>query len=1289
MKDLLSGKVPLFGTPEKALKKILQERERGDLSRARKTAVESLEKWPDDYNLAIEAAQACLDLSDYPQAANIFKNAHKRHADHRAEILEFALAAFRQSFSTLLGGFIVEAFLKGRNLEGIADLLRASPESFVNDLIKRGETKSKNIAGSDESRSTLLAENELLLGILYREAKQFEKAVESLGRALEMLSGDAQAIGELLVQIEQELPAHALVKFYLGLASLMLAHPDKAEARFFQCLELEGPPLDKIRSALETAKEPCPNGELIKGEILIRSLDLAAGAALIRAYVWNEPPEAEAGGNSAAREERMRVVETRLAGLPDSAFASADVAFLYCDAAAGLGLVKNAIDVLERLAAGSPEQARAIIDWLERNEAGSPTAPGQHLLARVYIQSGIWDRGVRAAQRAVELNATLVTNLIEMLRRTIDETPDSDPSLRALLAVLYARSGDRTSAEEVYGALKRARALGDTELVDLSGEIMRHSGVFLTGVVSAIEISLESGKIADAIPSVTALYREKPEEHENLASSIRELAEEHDGYWPAAAQLADHLAKEEAQLSEPFRFLQAAAHLFTGEVERAIFEFDQLLMRNPDLKYRLIEIYKKALERFESNATLHLALYHLYIEEELLADAAHHLCRTLELDPNQIRDVVARFGKLVEKEPGNLGIWEEMLKTALAMNRTSLAKEVLARAVSALPREKAAALHVYGAKISAADGKWDDALQCIALTLTSAEADVRAIEAEIRSIIARDPGNPQAQLLLGEALLRLGRDGEAVSAIRRCLELAPALRQDVKEKLEKFLPLSIEPWLLSAVLGELAWLEGLRDEAFRRFAAAQKGPRETLAGLSASLERIRARDAEDEHLELLYARTLSLEGRHEETVAILEPLIAKNASLTRAATDILISIVTDRPGQIDANRLLSRIFVRSGDIEQSRLAVLRMLSEETADAAILDGVVSEFLALHEGDAEFLVHFAGLKARRGEMKEALARFRTALLIDASRSEAILAALGKHVWPQELGETERLLRLDCLMASHRNDEAFALLGTLPAQDRAAATEVVNRLTLLIAEAPRREYYALGASLLARTGQLEEAERFILDGCAALGTDDALDLRIELAEILHNSGSVERAARLFAEALDASTAKGAVLKRIERSYTRWADREIESISARFETGNASDEEIASLARLVLERRGPEKALDVVCRSSVARELRSELLGSIYLSMDRPTLACAALDATGDDECSSDSARSAHRYRAGLAHERIADYARAAALFAAAAGEGVRRDDSGARALRNYGRLLESRCEERALVLEKTDVI
>ncbi len=1283
MKELLTRKVPLFLTQEKALKKILQERERGDLAKARKTALEALEKWPDDYDLAIEAAQGCLDLSDYPQAANLLKTAHKRHSGRRAEIIEFARNAFQRSFSTLIGSFVIEVLLKSRDIDGMAGFLGASPESFVSELTKRGETRSKNLASEGQERTALYAENELLLGILYKEGKQFEKSAASLGRAIEILPGDAQAIGGLLVQIEQELPATAAVKFYLGLASTLLARPEKAEARFFQCLELEAPPLEKILAALESAKEPCRNKELLRGEILIRSGKIEEGAAAIRTYVVNEKTS-----GSAPHGEPMKLVESRLAALPDEMFSAPQVMYLYCDVAAALGLTKEAAAVLEKAAAADPASLPAIIEWLEKNEAAALNAPAQALCARIHLQSGDFGKGIRAARRAADMNPAVIPDIIQLIREKTERPAESDPALLGLLAELYARSGDRTSAEETFGALNRMHALPDEELMKISGEIMRHCGVFLTGVISALDISLKNKKIDQAIPFVLAFYREKPEEHEIFAASLGELAEEKEEYWSGIVELVDLLAKEK-ELAPPFRFLRATAHLFMGEVERAVFEFDQLLMLNDDLRRQLIGIYRKAGVRFGDHATLHLALYQLYLEEEALVEAAHHLCRTLELDPNQIRDCIAMFDKLVEKEPDNLGVWEEMLKTSLAMNRTSLAKEILKRAITALPKEKAAALHVYGARISAADGKWEDALRCIALTLTSPQADVRAIEAEIRAIIARDAANPQAHFLLGEALLRLGKEGEAVSALRRCLDLSPACRKPARETLENHLPLSVEPWLVSGILGEITWLDGSHDDAFRHFASAQNGPPETLPALSKSLERLRAHSPADARLALLHARNTFLEGRCGDAVSILEHLIAEDASLTRAATDILISIITERPEQCDANRLLARIFVQCGDIDQSRQPLIRIMSDETADPSATDAIVSEFLPLHESNREFLVQYAGLKARKGEMEEALARYRQAFGMEPAQSSAILEALGKRPWPDELRDAEKLLATDCLIAAHRNDDAFSLLVTFPALKGETVAEVVARLSKLIADAPHRDYFSLGASLLAQTGQVEAAENLIMKGCGTLGKDDALDLTLELAEILHGAGHTERGTRLFAEALESSESKGAILKRIEKACARWADREIATLSARFDHGLTSEEEIVKLVRLALDHEGAEEALEILCRSDLSGASRSALLGSIYLGMDRPTLACAALAAAAKSGSPSDALNPEYWYLEGIARERAGDYGRAAAAFSAIAGRHGEYADSRMRALRNYTKFLESQCEEQPLVLDKTILV
>jgi tetratricopeptide (TPR) repeat protein len=1279
MKEKLAGKVPLFPTQDKALKKILQERERGDLAKARKTALEALEKWPGDYDLAIEAVQSCLDVSDYPQTANLLKNAYKRHADRRAEIMDFARTAFQHSYSTLLGSFIIEMLLKSRDLEGIADLLHASPDSFVGELTKRGETRSKNLASEGQEHTALAAENELLLGLLYKEGNQFAKSSESLGRALENLPAGAQAIGGLLAQIERELPQSSLVKFYLGLASLLLAHEDKAAWRFFQCLELEAPPLEKILAALDTAEKPCRYQGLLRGEILMRLGRIEEGVAAARAYLWPEQP-----GDGATETQGMKLAEERVSALPREILSLPAVMFLYCDIAGALGLVEKTVAILEPAADCSPENAAAVIEWLEKNKTASSTAQAQALRARILIRRGDIDEGIRAARCATDMNPSVIPGIIALIREPSECPTDGDPRLSALLAELYARSGDRESAEEIFGALKRGRALPDGALVKLAGEIMRHCGVFQAGVVSALDISLQNRKLDEAIPFVLALYREKPDEHEGFAAGLRELAGGREDYWGDIAGLLDFLAKEDA-LTPPFRFLQATAHLQTGEVERAVFEFDQILMLNGDLRRQVIDIYGTASRRFSDNATLHLALYHLYLEEESLADAAHHLCRTLELDPNQIRDVIARFEKLVEREPGNLRIWEQMLRTCLTLNRMSLAREILMRAIAALPKEKAAALHVYGARISAADGKWEDALRCIALALTSPQADARTIEEEIRAIVARDAANPQGHFLLGESLLRCGKEGEGVSAFRRCLDLSSAFKESVKEKLVKLLPLSVEPWVLAGMLGEISWLEGLHDEAFRYFASAQKGPRAALSNLSISIEKIRALHPRDARLALLHAKNLFLEGRWSDAVTVLERPIAEDANLSRAATDILLAIIAEQPAQCDANKLLARVCMQSGDIDQARQAMIRIMSDEAADPATIDAAVSEFLPLHETNAEFLIPYAGIRARMGEMEEALTRYRAALRADPARANAIFDAIGGHAWPQNLRDAERLLASDCLIAAQRSDEAFTQLADFSSRDKNTVTEAVARISQLIELVPRRDYFSLGASLLARSGQDEAAERFVTERSGAISKEDALTLTLELAEILQETGFAERGRRLFAEAVAMAGSKNEILKRIEEAHARWADREIAHLAARLDDGQAPEEDIATLVRLTLEHRGPQAALDLLCRCSLSGAPRSALLGQVYLCMDQPAIACAAL-AAATGGAPPEVVNTDYLYLEGIARERAGDYGRAAAEFAAIAGRCGDYADSRERALRNYANFLDQQCQERPRVLEKT---
>jgi len=1282
--EVVSGSI--FLTQEKAQKRIVQDRERGDLAKARQHALEALEKWPGDYDLAMEAIQASLDLSDYPHAANLLKNAHRRHGSRRDDIMDYARSAFAHSKSTLIGAFLVDAHLRSRDLEAIADLVNTAPESFSSDLLKRCETRARNLAAEGQERSALYGENALLLGILYRETKQYEKSAEMLSAAIETLPGDERSIGEALVRLDAELPGSAAVKFSLGLASLRLGHPDKAEARFFQCMERPAAPVDRILAAIEGVLPSLPNGRLLAGEALVRAGRVDEGTAALREYIDAEPP-ASGGDPPADRLERCRRSASRLTILPADLFSLGGVAFAYAEAAAALGRMKDAVGALEESLERDPVRADAIVAWLERIESTAPSAPGETLLARLYAQGGRVDDAVRAARLAADADATAIPGIVEAVSALVAPPRERDPKLVMLLAELRARLGDRESAEEALGLLRRTGGLPEDELMRLAGEIMNRCGVTLPGVVAAVDIALRRGSIDEALPHVAAFCRENREDHESLAAELRDLAADDDERWRLVADLLDAMAVEE-ELSQPLRIVRATGHLHRGEIERAVFEFDQLMTFDEGLRRSLIDIYGRAAARRGGHAMLHLALYHLHLDMESFVEAARHLGRTLELDPGQIRDIMQRFDKLVQRDPGNAAIWDAMLSTALSMRRAGLAKEILKRALASLPPQAAAGLHLHGARIAAAEGAFEEALGCLEAALGADRPDARGIESELRALVERDPREPRSHLLLGRSLAVLGREGEAVDSFRRCLDLSADYGEAVKQELGRILPLAVEPWRVSAFLGEILWLEGSREEALRLLASAESGPVESLAGLSASLERARSATPGDADLGLLHARILARRERYAETAALLASLLERDAGAGPAVKDVLQGIVAVSPTQIDANAMLARMFLDAGDPARSREALSRLLADETGDPAALAAVVEPFLAAHGEDGGFLLRYGALMARAGEDEKALSRLRASLERDASLAGEIVAVLDRRPWPDGLAAAKSLLAADCLVAAGRFDEAFAAIGAVADPGAVLVDEIVTRLAALAGRAPRREHFSLGAQRLAAADRIEEAERFIERGRNVLRGADSLDLAIELAEILRGAGRAERASRMFDEALAAAPDPAPVYERIERSYLAWGDRAIASLSSRAAEPGRSADGVELLVELLLDRGRGAEALEAIARAAAPRAERALLLGRVYLAMERPFLACAALAGAAVDESLSPEAKRAALYLEGTARERAGDSGRAAAIFAAAAAlDGT--DDSRERATRNYAAFLAGSCGEPAYTIEKTESI
>jgi tetratricopeptide (TPR) repeat protein len=980
-------------------------------------------------------------------------------------------------------------------------------------------------------------------------------------------------------------------------------------------------------------------------------------------------------------EDRLVLAQKRLETLPEEAFTDPEVAFLYCDIAGSRGNAKGVAKTLEILSGSDRAHAQRIAEWLEGANEHAHSGASRKLQAELFLAQGEAGRAAAAARAAVEADKGLLPTILEMVKEAAEGMEDA--SLLSVLAELYARAGDGESAAEVLDALKEREAIASEALLHLSGEVMKHAGVSAEGVLHAIQAGIDGNSVADTAPYLHALCLEQPHSVEGLAEMLQQRAEKDMRYWPALADLLDYISKSE-KLPKSLNFLKALAHLESGAVEKAVFEFDQLLMLDGDLRHDLIRIYERSAEKFDTNATLHLALYQLHLEDDQLPLASHYLCRVIEIDPEQVKDVLKRFDKLVEKDPGNIRIWEEMLKAALASNRIRLAREILKRAIRNLPEDQAAALHVYGTKVSMSDGNFEDALRCIAVALTGESADLRSIEEQLEQILMSDPDNQEARFLLGDTFLRLGRDENAVAAFKDCLSISPSYGAKVEERIEKAMPTSVKPWALSTVLGEIAWAQERYRDAHRLFIEAQKGPHEYHAELGTTLKRLYQSSPEDPELAIILARNLATRGEHDESVQLLSALASIDGSSIHRIKDILLDLLGAEPDHFAGNRLLADLASKSGHADTSLEPIVRMLSHDEIDPGELDEIVSLYLPLHEKNSRFLIPYAGLKARKSECPESLSTYRKALEIDASNWERVLEGLRSRTWPDDMLDDVALLEIDCLTSGGRYDDAFGLVRDQGIRTGEFANELIERIGKLIDAAPKKEHYALCSRLLAESGSLEEAEGLLKKGTEALGAEECADLRIELVEILQESGDYEKAARLLDDLISSGGDKSSIYKSMEESFDRHAEHEISSFVKQAGKESRFSGDTEHIIRICLDCGRYETALDLIERGDLDPDRRTLLLAETYLAMERPVAAMVLTASTPPSSTIPTETEIRILYADGIANERLGNYARAFSSFSRILESGIDHREARERAARTYTKLIESSLDEKVLTLE-----
>lgn len=1281
----------MFLTQEKALKRVVAERMRGDRKSALQKALSALEKWPDDFDIAMESIQLCLDISDLKQAVTLMKSTIRRHPKSRQQLISIARETLHASFNPFLASFVIEFLIRSRDFDSARHTMRMGPKSYVEGMIKRSETRSKEFEARGNKKTSTYTENEILLGLLYLEARRWSDAAEALGRAMKSLPDEAQVIGAALLEAERECHDSSRIQYYLGIASILLSHPEKAEARFFHALELDDPPATEILKILEVEETRSRNWLMMQGEALITAGMGPEGATRIRSYLdaedggWDrKETQGDIGQLFPEQVDRQKFALERLEKLTPERLDDIDVTMLYCEICAAMQKVKEAVEQLKTYFSDHRDSAVTLTGWISGNEAVAGSAPGQELLARLNLHLGKGEPAAAAFGLAAEMDPERIPSVIDLIKIALDAGFEERTPLRSILAELYARGGNEERASELIREMEDQESLEKDELLRLSGEVLRHCGVSLDGVISTIELGLRNSSIAEAVPYTLEFYRDNPEAHGLLAEKIAGIAEKDPGTWPALAEFCELFAAQE-DLDRSMRFLRAKSHMKSGQIERAVFEFDQLMMFDDSLRSSVTGLYEETAEENPDNTMLHLALYQICFEDERNASAARHLGRAMETDPGQIRDIVPRFEKIVERDPSNRAVWDEMLGSAMKIRHFDLARELLKKAVVALPDRESAALHIFGARISTTEGNTEDALRCLAMTLTSTGADLGAVKAELEEIIRKRSSNAEARYLLGETMLRLGSEESAVAELERCIALSPAYLDRVGQRLEKLLPVSIKPWLISRILGEIHWAGSRRDEALRYLDSAQKGPQESLPLLNRTLKRLTAGSPDDAALAFIYARNLARTEKYDESAGILERLVAADGNMSARTASVLQEIVERKPRHFATNRLLASILSAADDNGRAVDALLRIMTVENISEGKLVETIEPFLEKYGEEPGLLVPLGGLRGRSGNQKKSLDDLEKALAADGSFARAILDETINVVWTKKYISRRQLLEADCCIASNDYESAFSRLEDIDAGTRPARARVMERLNHLIDSEPKKEYYEFASQLLSSGGDTNGAESILREGIDSLGGDAAIDLLIMMGSILEAAGQEERATGCFREVLKSSGDRHGILLRVEKAWTSWKEREIRSGLERISAGEADAAETERLILTAIEMGDLGSAGRMIDAGGMDPLRRKALLSRLHMSSGKVLSALAVAASVPREDLDEDSVIEL-LYIEGTARGMLGDHGKAAAAFSRILGIRSEYLDTAERAQSAYSKYIASQFEENAGLLIAT---
>lgn len=1191
---------------EKNLQRIQNMRAKGQLEKALKQLQDWARKHPDTPHYLYEAAMVAFDLGDHGVGITALKNLVRSIPQTRERVLKACVERFAAKPVLPLGEYLVENLLGEERVEEALDVASQLEPSELELFARKVRLRHDSITSADAPAEALRLGRltALVVSCAGSEPGQLASAVvEALGKDPALSSH----LAELCRRGIAKHPDHTGLR--LASARIQAVSGDVAEG----CRELAAMGRHHPEVAAETlefVRTLTPPDEARGRWLATRGLlELQQGQGTAAAASLLEAADLDAS----LRDEVLTALDT----FPDPAEGIGEVLKLRLRLLVVQGRYDEVPGLVDRLRAEGHCDEAGIRTLMGAGRRSTDPRPAELLV--VFTETALRGGDLReAAKHVAEIpdnDFASLHKVLASLDRMSREVPANDRlEWLALQAVVQARIGDESGTSETLAELWNERGHDEPSLLAITRTCLDRVAA-QASLVAAMLRRRPNGQQALVDQTMESAVREAEGDVSDLNEHLLALLDDD----PAAAAWTVHAIDQcdrDLSAAQQLRYPLAVAALLTGDSARAVPEFTILLMGQPQLGDDVLHRLRERALEDPHNADLNLALYELLSERGDTVEAGQYLARALASDPQRVVDLSASFDDLLSRHPQNAELWSSYAKALFQMGRFDQLASVCERAAQTLESKHLGEFRLLQAHVLVEEGKLTEGLELLEQEVSRGPSDAARATEILQSLLAANPANCRAQMLLGEASAQQGDMTEAIRAYQTAARTDPAVVPSVMERLKHLAacPAAEGVHLLemariyrragdntqAAELFEHALvLDGsLADRVLGELGREVEEPDGDLALMLVGAKAARHATRVDVACDLL----AKLEERDPDR---FEPVLAELRKLGEAA-----------PRDITPIRHAARILLRHRAADAACRILLDCGRNDAFPLADRITAIREFRGKHDEDSRIDLALARLLGEAGSISEAVALLRGCLTRDdlepelaAEVAERLLEIAPSHA---ELRWTHH----DILVRLGQIEEALHTLPDPRAVDEDHLEPVQERYAANAAEvladpvlAPRY------ADALRRQGRDDEAVDALRRAAAEVDDTAELPLQTELARALHRSGRTEECR----EVLDGISRRVDSRDRLYRMFEHWnRERREHEVVALRERVAAEPDRIdlrLQLAEGLLEFGDIGSIPDLLAEAAPAQAQarhRASLLAQAQLRLGRAELADAVLRAT-----------------------------------------------------------------------------